>query len=132
MLHNGTFPRLKERPSQFEHFLFHNIDTLGVNVDTPLLGMHLLRGNGLTFEVIRLRIGDPGGGLARVGGQVRSVERLEMLCEEDEFRLSYYDSMTTCIYIDALLDAFGLTRSDMQNSIVVETVIRANSARMPT
>ena len=33
--------------------------------------------------------------------------------EEDEFTLSYYNSMTTWIDIDKLLGLFGLTRDDI-------------------
>ena len=33
--------------------------------------------------------------------------------EEDEFDLSYYNSMTTWIDLDAFLDLFGLTREDI-------------------
>ncbi len=59
------------------------------------------------------RIEDRGGGLARVNGRVRLVEGLAMPREEDEFRLSYYNSMTTWITIDRLLEVFGLARGDL-------------------
>ena len=60
--------------------------------------------------MIRRRIEDRGGGLARVNGRVRLVEGLAMPREEDEFRLTYYNSMTTWITIDRLLEVFGLSR----------------------
>ncbi len=62
--------------------------------------------------MIGRRIEDRGGGLARVDGQVRLLEGLAMPREEDEFKLTYYNSMTTWISIDRLLDVFGLTRDD--------------------
>ncbi len=43
----------------------------------------------------------------------RMVEGLAMPREEDEFALSYYNSMTTWIHIDKLLAAFGLARGDL-------------------
>ena len=66
-------------------------------------------GRCLTFEVIPRRIEDRGGGLARVDGRVRLVEGLALPREEDEFALSYYNSLTTWIDIDQLLQAFGLS-----------------------
>ena len=76
---------------------------------------HSSPGACLTFEVIARRIEDRGGGLARVDGRVRLVEGLAMPREEDEFDLSYYNSMTTWIDIDRLLAAFGLTRGDLDD-----------------
>ena len=51
----------------------------------------------------------------RIGGGTRFkvLEGLAMPREEDEFRLSYYNSMTTWIDIDQLLTSFGLTRDDL-------------------
>ena len=56
---------------------------------------------------------DRGGGLARINGKVRLLEGLAQPREEDEFGLSYYNSMTTWIHIDKLLKIFGLERSDL-------------------
>ena len=75
--------------------------------------MHIASGDCLSFEVIPRRLEDRGGGLARVNGRVRLVEGLAMPREEDEFKLSYYNSMTTWIDLDRLLDAFGLTRDEI-------------------
>ena len=86
----------------------------------------------LTFEVITRRIEDRGGGLARVNGSVRLVEGLAMPREEDEFALSYYNSMTTWIDIDKLLAVFGLTRADLDDEEKVAAAIRNLAARMPT
>ena len=54
--------------------------------------------------------------------------------EEDEFRLSYYNSMTTWIDLDRLLSAFGLTREDIVagDTVKITAAIRGLAARMPT
>jgi hypothetical protein len=52
--------------------------------------------------------------------------------EEDEFGLSYYNSMTTWITIDPLLAAFGLTRDDLTDDAKVAGAVRNLAARMPT
>ena len=54
--------------------------------------------------------------------------------EEDEFALSYYNSLTTWISVDALLERFGLTRSDLsiEHSEKVDDAIRTLGRRMPT
>ena len=72
------------------------------------------QGDCLSYEVIARRLDDRGGGLARVNGQLRMLEGLAMPREEDEFRLSYYNSMTTWIDLDKLLAVFGLTRSQLE------------------
>jgi hypothetical protein len=86
----------------------------------------------LTFEVIPRRVEDRGGGLARVNGRPRLVEGLALPREDQEFALSYYNSMTTWIHIDRLLAVFGLTRSDLQDEARVTAAVRALSARLPT
>ena len=113
--------------------MLHNIDTLGADVDPTLLGLHIRQGACLTFEVITRRIEDRGGGLARVNGRVRLVEGLAMPREEDEFDLTYYNTMTTWIDIDQLLTVFGLTRArPCQQAETVAGAIRNLGAKMPT
>ena len=132
LLRNGTLASLlKERP-QLQTLVLHNIDTVGMNVDPALLGHHLDSGAGLSFEVITRRLEDRGGGLARVNGRPQLVEGLAMPCEEDEFNLSYYNSNTCWIQIDALLASFHLIRADLSDSEKVNTAIRNLAARMPT
>ncbi len=134
LLRNGTLARLlRERPN-LKTLLLHNIDTLGADLDPVLLGAHLQSGACLTFEVITRRLEDRGGGLARVNGRPRLVEGLAMPREEDEFRLSYYNSMTTWIDIDALLAAFGLTREDVLggDDARITAAIRTVALRLPT
>ncbi len=113
LLRNGVLARLLTERPQLQHLLLHNIDTLGADADPEVLGLHLESGACLTFEVITRRVEDRGGGLARVNGRPRLVEGLAMPREEDEFRLSYYNSMSTWIHLDRFLEALGLTRADV-------------------
>jgi hypothetical protein len=132
LLRNGTLAALLADRPQLKTLVMHNIDTVGMNVDPALLGQHLGSGAGLTFEVITRRLEDRGGGLARVNGQLRLVEGLAMPREEDEFHLTYYNSNTCWIDIDALLTAFHLTRGDLTDAAKVAAAIRALAAKMPT
>ena len=132
LLRNGVLATLlRERPG-LKHLLVHNIDTLGANADPALFGLHLERGSCLTFEVIGRRIEDRGGGLARVDDRVRLVEGLALPREEQEFRLSYYNSNTCWVDIDQLLGLFGLTRADLLEADRVRTAVRDAAARVPT
>jgi hypothetical protein len=132
LLRNGTLAALlRERP-QLKYLMLHNIDTLGADLDAGLLGMHIEQGACLSFEVIGRRIEDRGGGLARVNGQVRLLETLAMPREEDEFKLTYYNTMTTWISIDRLLDVFELQRDALEDESAVAAAIRRLSLRMPT
>src|SRR5260370_23344312 len=110
LLRNGVLARLLvERPG-LKYLMLHNIDTLGADLDPALLRLHAERQSCLSFEVITRRIDDRGGGLARVDGRVRLLEGLAMPREEDEFALSYYNTMTTWIDVDKLVAAFSLYR----------------------
>ena len=132
LLRNGVLLNLlAERPA-LKYLMLHNIDTLGADLDPAILGLHAERQSCLSFEVISRRLDDRGGGLARVDGRVRLLEGLAMPREEDEFALSYYNSMTTWIDIDRLLAAFKLTREDLTNSELVATQIRELALRVPT
>ncbi|MBC8163293.1 MAG: UTP--glucose-1-phosphate uridylyltransferase [Roseiflexaceae bacterium] len=132
MLRNGTLAMLLEQRPQLRYLMLHNIDTLGANVDAALLGLHIERGAALSFEVITRRLEDRGGGLARVDGQLRLLEGLAMPREQDEFALSYYNTLTTWIEIDQLLRAFGLSRADLRDQAKVTVAVRALGARLPT
>ena len=113
LLRNGTLAAmLRERP-QLKTLMLHNIDTAGANLDPSLLGQHLESGATLSFEVITRRLEDRGGGLARVDGRLRLVEGLAMPREELEFNLTYYNTLTTWVDIDALLATMNLTREDV-------------------
>ncbi len=52
--------------------------------------------------------------------------------EEEEFKLSFYNSMTTWIDIPKLLDAFGLSRQQLKDREAVDKAIRTLGRRMPT
>jgi len=131
LFRNGILAQLKRERPQLKYLLAHNIDSMGVNLDPGLLGLHIANGACLTFEVITRRLEDRGGGLARVQGKPRIVEGLAMPREEEEFRLSYYNSLTTWIDIEKLLTVFELTFADLENTEKVAAAVRKMSARMP-
>ncbi|MBX7256202.1 MAG: UTP--glucose-1-phosphate uridylyltransferase [Candidatus Hydrogenedentes bacterium] len=133
LLRNGVLAKmLRERP-QLDTIMLHNIDTLGADLDPLALGLHLVSGRTLTFEVVPRRIVDRGGGLARVNGRVRLLEGLAQPREEDELKLSYYNSMTTWVQIDSLLAVFGLSRADLEGpESVIAEAIRRVAQRVPT
>lgn len=132
LLINGTLQRLLSEHPQLQYLMLHNVDTLGANLDPACLGMHIQSNADLSFEVISRRLEDRGGGLARVDGRVRLVEGLAMPREEDEFGLSYYNTLTTWISIDRLLTTFGLTRDDLGHPNRINQAIRELGHRMPT
>jgi len=133
LLRNGVLRQLlRERP-QLETIMLHNIDTLGANLDPAAVGYHIESSNMLTFEVVPRRISDRGGGLARVNGRVRLLEGLAQPREEDEYKLRYYNSMTTWIQIDPLLAVFGLTREDLSGPEErISEAVRRMAQRLPT
>jgi hypothetical protein len=132
MLRNGTLRRLIEERPNLSWLFLHNIDTVGADLDPALLGRHIAGGSCLTYEVIPRRIEDRGGGLARVNGRPRLVEGLAMPREEDEFRLRFYNTLSTWIDVDRLLSVFGLTRTDLGNEAKVAAAVRAVAAKVPT
>jgi len=132
LLRNGTLADLLESRPQLKTLVLHNIDTVGMTVDPSLLGRHLASGAGLTFEVITRRLEDRGGGLARVNGRLQLVEGLAMPHEEDEFQLTYYNSNTCWIDIDALLGAFQLSRTDLRDEEKTSAAVRKLATKMPT
>jgi hypothetical protein len=134
LLLNGILANLLEERPQLKTLMLHNIDTLGADVDPALLGHHLASETGLTFEVITRRLEDRGGGLASIGGRPRLLEGLAMPREEDEFTLSYYNSMTTWIDLDRLLKLFDLSREDIlaRDETKIIAGIRKVASRLPT
>lgn len=132
MLRSGILDELLTEQPQLRYLLLHNIDTLGATIDPVVLGLHIASGACLSFEVITRRLEDRGGGLAKVDGRVRLVEGLAMPNEEEEFKLSFYNSMTTWIDIPKLLDAFGLSRQQLKDREAVDKAIRTLGRRMPT
>ncbi|HCE57653.1 MAG TPA: hypothetical protein DER09_07520, partial [Prolixibacteraceae bacterium] len=71
--------------------------------------------NAVSVEVISRWIDDRGGGLASINNQLRLVEGLSLPNEKTEFNLTYYNTNTFWITIDMLLEAFGLSRADLNN-----------------
>jgi UDP-N-acetylglucosamine pyrophosphorylase/galactokinase/mevalonate kinase-like predicted kinase len=134
MLRNGTLAKLLDENPNVGHLMLHNIDTLGADVCPEALNCHIRSGNAFTFEVIARRIDDRGGGLARINGKVRLLEGLAQPHEEDELGLSYYNTLTTWINIDKLLEIFGLTRDTLKTAGDEELAeaVRRIARRMPT
>jgi len=132
LMRNGVLLALLEQKPGLKYLMMHNVDTLGAHVDPGLLGLHIESEACLTFEVISRRMEDRGGGLARVNGQARLVEGLAMPREEEEFSLSYYNTMTTWIDIRRLLEAFQLSISELGDEGRVASAIRNVAAKMPT
>jgi hypothetical protein len=131
MLRNGVLLRLLDQYPNLNYLLAHNIDSLGADLDPAFLGLHIQQNACLSFEVITRRLEDRGGGLARVNGRARILEGLSMPREEDEFQLSYYNSLSTWIDVRKLLAVFGLTTADLTNAEKVSASIRNVAARMP-
>jgi hypothetical protein len=77
---------------------------------------------------------DRGGGLARVDGRPRLLEGLAMPREEDEFHLSYYNTMTTWIDVDRFLALMKLDRATViaGDMAKISAAIRALASRLPT
>jgi hypothetical protein len=132
LFRNGMLAQLLDAHPNLKYLMVHNIDTLGANVDPAILGYHIEQGAAMLTEVITRRIDDRGGGLARLNGQVRLIEGLALPREEVEFNLSYYNSLTTWVDIDKLLNTFQLTASDLNDTATVTTAVRTMAARMPT
>jgi hypothetical protein len=132
-LRNGLLGRLLVDYPNLEWLMVHNIDTLGATLDPGILGLASQSDATLGFEVIPRRIDDRGGGLARVAGRPRLLEGLAQPREETEFALRYYNTLTTWVHIDGLLQTLHLTREDLTKSPdQVASAIRGLAARVPT
>jgi hypothetical protein len=132
LLRNGVLADLLSERPQLRWLLAHNIDTVGVNADPTRLRLFIERGRAMSFEVVPRRIDDVGGGLARVDGRACLVEALAMPDEEVEFTLSYYNTGSSWIDIERLLDLFGLTRSALRDALQVDAAIARVGERIPT
>ena len=132
LFRNGVLLKLLEERPNLKYMMVHNIDTLGANVDPAIFGYHIDQKKAFTTEVITRRIDDRGGGLARIDGQLRLIEGLTLPREEIEFDLSYYNSLTTWINVDRLLEVFSLNRNDLSNNDKVAVAVRTLASRMPT
>jgi hypothetical protein len=133
LLRNGVLDRLFDQQPDLKWLMVHNVDTLGADVDPGVLGLAIGSGATLGYEVVPRRIDDRGGGLARVNGRVRLLEGLAVPREDAEFRLRYYNTLTTWVDIDRLLDGFGLSREDVRSAPrKVTEAVRSLAARVPT
>jgi UDP-N-acetylglucosamine pyrophosphorylase len=139
LLKNGVLAELIVENPNLKYLFCHNIDTLGAYIETGLLGMHISNNSCLTFEVTPRRIEDKGGGLAKINGQIQLVEGLALPNQEDEYKLSYYNTLTHWITIDSLLEYFKIDReliikaqSNADDKLKVEEAVRRVEKNMPT
>jgi len=133
LLRNGLLARLLDAYPNLKWLLVHNIDTLGASIEPGILGLVIESGASFAFEVIPRRIDDRGGGLAKVAGRLRLLEGLAQPREDTEFKLRYYNTLTTWVRIDGLLNAFQITRDDLNGDPAkVSAGVRSVAARVPT
>jgi galactokinase/mevalonate kinase-like predicted kinase len=133
LLRNGLLAKLLVEHPNLKWLMVHNIDTLGATVDPGVLGLAAEAHATLSFEVMPRRIDDRGGGLAKVGDRLRLLEGLAQPREDTEFALRYYNSLTTWVRVDGLLQALHLSRDDLGRSPEkVAAAVRALAARVPT
>ena len=133
MIQNGVLAGLLKEQPGLKYLMVHNIDTLGANLDPGILGLHIKSGKSMSFEVIPKRLEDRGGGLAKVNGKVRLLEGLAQPRESDEFKLRFYNTLTTWIDIDKLLELFEITRQDLfGEQEKLSAAVRRMAARVPT
>jgi UDP-N-acetylglucosamine pyrophosphorylase/galactokinase/mevalonate kinase-like predicted kinase len=132
MLKNGTLGQVLQDFPRLKYLLLHNIDSVGTNIDPVCLTQHIRAGTTLSFEVIGRRIEDRGGGLARVDGKLRLLEGMAMPSEQDEFKLTFYNTMSTWIDIDQVLGVFGLDREKLKDPQIVDRAVRTMANKLPT
>ena len=132
LFRNGVLKKMLEARPGLRYLMVHNVDTVGADLDPGILGCHIASGATMTVEMITRRVEDRGGGLAVLNGNVRLVEGMALPSEETEFQLSYYNSNTFWIDIDALLKVFGLDRDALSDAERVSAAVRAVAAKMPT
>lgn len=132
LFRNGVLHALFAASPHLRYLMVHNVDTVGADLDPAILGRHIATQATMTVEMMTRRIEDRGGGLANVDSRVRIIEGMALPSEETEFKLSYYNSNTFWIDIDALLGVFGLSRADLENERKTADAVRAMAARMPT
>jgi hypothetical protein len=132
MFRNGVLSQVLKKQPKLKYIMVHNIDTMGANIDSGILGRHIESKAGMSVEVITRRLEDRGGGLANANGRLRLIEGLAMPREEDEFILSYYNSATYWIDIDQMLAIFGLDRKTLDDQEKIKAAVRSLASRMPT
>ncbi|MBI4687015.1 MAG: UTP--glucose-1-phosphate uridylyltransferase [Nitrospirae bacterium] len=110
LLKNGALAKMITGNPNLKYLLCHNIDTMGAGIEPSLLGLHIANNSCLTFEVTPRRFEDRGGGLAKINGYMQLIEGLALPKDEDEYKLSYYNTLTNWVNIDLLLEFFGLDR----------------------
>ncbi|MFM7592836.1 MAG: UTP--glucose-1-phosphate uridylyltransferase [Isosphaeraceae bacterium] len=133
LLTNGTLGRVLRQFPSIRWLMIHNVDTLGATVSPEMILKAENLDSCLSYEVISKRVEDHGGGLARVGGRVRLLEGLAQPDEETDYKLSYYNTLTTWLNLDQWLDYLGLSREDLlnENRVKIEEAVRTVAQRLP-
>ncbi|MDI6786497.1 MAG: UTP--glucose-1-phosphate uridylyltransferase [bacterium] len=139
MLRNGTLAQMLIEQPNLKYLFIHNGDTLGAWLDPLVIGMHINSGKTISFEVTPRRYEDVGGGLAKVDGILRLVEGMALPREEDEYKLRFYNTLTSIVTIESLLKCFNITTGDLITSLDCELVkekvhnnLRQIERRIPT
>jgi UDP-N-acetylglucosamine pyrophosphorylase len=139
LMKNGVLAHLLSDNPNLKYLFCHNIDTIGAYIEPALLGMHIAEKSCMTFEVIPKLIDDKGGGLAKINGHKQIIEGLALPRQEDEYALSYYNTLTHLVTIDSLLAYFHLDRkiiidaeNDPEKKHIINNAIRSVENKMPT
>jgi UDP-N-acetylglucosamine pyrophosphorylase/galactokinase/mevalonate kinase-like predicted kinase len=139
LIKNGVLAHIIGKNPNLKYLFCHNIDTAGAYIEPALLGMHIAEESCLTFEVIPKLIEDKGGGLAKINGHIQILEGLAFPRKEDEYMLSYYNTLTNWITIDSLLECFHLDRTMLegnkthsQQRRAISEAIRSVERKIPT
>jgi hypothetical protein len=130
---NGTLGNVLRQFPDINWLMIHNVDTLGATVSPEFIAKAESLNSCLNYEVIGKRVEDHGGGLARVGGKVRLIEGLAQPDDETDYKLSYYNTLTTWLNLDRWLEIIGLSRDDLinENKVLIEEAVRSIAQRVP-
>lgn len=133
LMTNGTLGNVLRQFPDIKWLMIHNVDTLGATVSPEFIAKAESLNSCLNYEVIGKRVEDHGGGLARVGGKVRLIEGLAQPDDETDYKLSYYNTLTTWLNLDRWLEIIGLSRDDLinENKALIEEAVRSIAQRVP-
>ncbi len=116
LLRNGTLGRMLEENPDLAYLLVHNADTLGATLDPLVLGAHIFSRRTINFEIIPRTFADRGGFPARVDGKCRILEAGALPREEDEFRFTRYNTLTSWISLEGFFAFLHLDRETIRQA----------------
>ncbi|MFH1450150.1 MAG: UTP--glucose-1-phosphate uridylyltransferase [bacterium] len=117
LLRNGTLAKMLIEQPNLRYLFIHNTDTLGAWLDPLVIGKHIKSGKHISFEVTPRRYEDMGGGLAKIDGRLRLLEGLALPREEDEFKLRFYNTLTSIVTIESFLSCLQLSTDEVIASL---------------